>query len=72
MILDAAHDAEAIYTLIDHQSIEPFIDLSNRGKKNMTTRSDVQISPKGVPICPKGRLMKPNGFDRSQNRQKWR
>lgn len=64
MLLDAAHDAEAIYTLIDHQSIEPFIDLSNRGKKNMATRSDVQISPTGVPICPNSKLMKPNGFDR--------
>ena len=27
MLLDAAHDAEAIYLLMDHQNIEPFIDL---------------------------------------------
>jgi hypothetical protein len=27
MLLDAAHDAEAIYLLLDHQNIEPFIDL---------------------------------------------
>jgi hypothetical protein len=30
MLLDAAHDAEAIYLLLDHQNIEPFIDLNNR------------------------------------------
>jgi hypothetical protein len=68
MLLDAAHDAEAIYLLLDHQHIEPFIDLNNRSKKNTATKSDIQISPKGVPVCPKGSLMKPNGFDQSQNR----
>lgn len=72
MLLDAAHDAEAIYLLLDHQNIEPFIDLNNRSKKNTVTDSDIQISPTGVPICPKGNVMKPNGFDQSQNRRKWR
>jgi hypothetical protein len=72
MLLDAAHDAEAIYLLLDHQNIEPFIDLNNRSKKNTPTDSGIQISPTGVPICPKGTTMKPNGFDKSQNRQKWR
>ncbi|MCZ8511486.1 transposase [Paenibacillus filicis] len=72
MLLDAAHDAEAIYLLLDHQNIEPFIDLNNRSKKNTATDSDIQISPTGIPICPKGNEMKPNGFDKSQNRRKWR
>jgi hypothetical protein len=72
MLLDAAHDAEAIYLLLDHQNIEPFIDLNHRSKKNTATDSDIQISPTGVPLCPKGNAMKPNGFDKSQNRQKWR
>lgn len=73
MLLDAAHDAEAIYRLLNHQGIEPFIDLNNRGKKNTATDSgDIQISPTGVPICPKGNAMNPNGFDISQNRRKWR
>jgi hypothetical protein len=74
MLLDAAHDAEAIYLLLDHQNIEPFIDLNNRSKKNTATDSnrDIQISPKGIPICPKGKEMKPNGFDKSQKRRKWR
>lgn len=35
MLLDAAHDAEAIYMLLDHQSMEPFIDLNNHGKKKL-------------------------------------
>jgi hypothetical protein len=59
MLLDAAHDAEAVYMLLDHQNIEPFIDLNNRSKKNTTTESDIHISPTGIPICPKGNEMKP-------------
>lgn len=72
MLLDAAHDAEAIYLLLDHQNIEPFIDLNNRSKKNTETDGDIQISPKGIPICPIGKEMKPNGYDNTQDRQKWR
>ncbi|GAB6155865.1 hypothetical protein JCM17380_46160 [Desulfosporosinus burensis] len=72
MLLDAAHDAEAIYLLLDHQNAEPFIDLNNRGKKNTKTSSDILISPRGIPICPAGLEMKPNGRDNFQNRQKWR
>lgn len=72
ILLDAAHDAEAIYELLDHQNIEPFIDLNDRTKKNAGTESDIQISSKGTPICPVDLEMKPNGYDKSQNRQKWR
>jgi hypothetical protein len=72
MLLDAAHDAEAIYLLLEHQNMEPFIDLNSRSKKNTATKSDIQISPKGVPICPAGLEMKPNGYCHTQNRQKWR
>ena len=72
ILLDAAHDAEAIYSLLHHQRVEAFIDLNNRSKKNTATASDIQISPIGIPICPKGQEMKPNGFDHSQNRRKWR
>ena len=71
-LLDAAHDAEAIYELLLHQHIEPFIDLNPRTKKNFSTISDIQISPKGIPVCSIGKEMKPNGYDASQNRQKWR
>ena len=37
ILLDAAHDAEAIYELLDHQNVEPFIDLNVRTKKNFFT-----------------------------------
>lgn len=74
MILDAAHDAEPIYLLLEHQGMEPFIDLNVRSKKNLPGKdgSDIQISPTGIPICPKGSQMKPNGFDKKLHRRKWR
>lgn len=72
MLLDAAHDAEAIYHLMVHQNIEPFIDLNSRSKKHTKTDCDIKLSPDGIPICPCGLKMKPNGYDNLQNRQKWR
>ncbi|WP_246608519.1 hypothetical protein [Paenibacillus agaridevorans] len=65
-------DAETIYLPLDHQNIEPFIDLNSRSKSNIATNSDIQVSPKGIPICPNGNKMKPNGYDKSQLRRKWR
>lgn len=72
ILLDAAHDAETIYQLMVHQNIEPFIDLNTRCKKNTKTGGDIQISPKGIPFCPIGLKMKPNGYDTLQKRKKWR
>lgn len=74
MLLDAAHDAESIYLLLEHQGMEPFIDLNIRSKKNMTSRtaSDIQLSPAGTPIFPNGNPMKPNGTDHKLHRRKWR
>ncbi|MGV8145348.1 MAG: transposase [Alkaliphilus sp.] len=72
ILLDSAHDAMAIYELLKHLSIEPFIDLNPRTKHNLSTACDIQISPKGVPICSSNLEMKSNGFDKSQNRIKWR
>lgn len=72
ILLDAAHDAESIYKLMDHHQIEPFIDLNIRTKKNFSEEGDIKISSEGVPICPIKKKMKPNGFDQSRNRQKWR
>ena len=72
ILLDAAHDAEAIYHLFDYQNIEPFIDLNKRGKKATTTPGDIKISPNGTPICSINLEMKSNGRDNLQNRNKWR
>lgn len=72
MLLDAAHDAEPIYHLLDSQNIEPFIDLNKRGKKTTTIAGDITISPNGIPLCPINLEMKSNGRDNTQKRNKWR
>ena len=46
--------------------------LTLEQKKNYSSEGDIKISSKGIPICPIGKEMKPNGYDISQNRQKWR
>nr|WP_239588346.1 transposase [Gracilibacillus alcaliphilus] len=72
VLLDAAHDAYSIYELMNHTQIEPIIDLNKRAKRDIKTDGDIKISSQGVPICPIGKKMKPNGYDNTQHRQKWR
>ena len=72
MLLDAAHDAQAIYEMLDEQGIEPFIDLNPRKKQHDTTKTDIPLSAQGVPTCPAGHPMKPNGYEKAHDRQKWR
>jgi len=72
MLLDAAHDADAIYRLLDYQNAEPFIDLNCRSKKNTKASEDILISPRGIPICPVGLEMRSNGHDITRHRNKWR
>ena len=72
MLLDAAHDAESIYHLLETQKTEPFIDLNDRSKKNTPTNTDISISPRGIPVCSCNLEMKLNGKDSIQHRQKWR
>jgi len=72
IILDAAHDAMGIYLMLEHQSIEPFIDLNPRTVANLELSSDIKLSPKGIPICSANIEMKHNGFERAKERHKWR
>ncbi|GAU80091.1 transposase [Fusibacter sp. 3D3] len=72
ILLDAAHDAKAIYEVLDINDVDAFIDLNPRTKHNFSTDCDISISDKGIPLCPKGLPMKPNGFEEAKNRKKWR
>ena len=72
ILLDAAHDAKAIYKLLDANNIEAFIDLNKRTKFNFQPNSDIKLSELGIPICPSGLEMKSNGFDHTNARRKWR
>ena len=72
ILLDAAHDAKAIYELLNKLDIDAFIDLNKRTKFNFEGKSDITFSDLGIPICSQNIEMKSNGFDYTQNRKKWR
>ena len=51
-------------------SITPFIDLNPRGTKSAEDKG-YTIGDDGVPICPLGLPMKPNGTDKKRHRAKY-
>ncbi len=71
VILDAAHDAMAIYEYLQSQKVKPFIDLNQRNTGNKKYKEDVTISRNGVPICKKGLEMKDRGYERARGRRKY-
>lgn len=68
-LLDSAHDAYAIYQLLNMHEIEPFIDLNERGKKN---NSFEKINENGIPMCQVGLEMLRWGLHQKRQRIKWR
>ena len=71
VLLDAAHDAMAIYEYLRSQKITPFIDMNQRNTGNKKYKDDMMISRNGVPICKKGLEMRDRGYDSSRARRKY-
>lgn len=71
-LLDSAHDANAIYQLLYHHQIQPFIDLNPKNQGNRTYPAPIEFDETGAPICPAGHKMKHWGFDKKRVRIKWR
>jgi hypothetical protein len=65
VILDAAHDASAIYEFLIHH--QPTIYLNVRTNESVT-KGDIHISLQGIPVCPVGLDMKCNGYDQARYR----
>ena len=63
---DSAHDANALYTLLDDYGSKPVIDLKNKPS------ALIPLNKQGIPLCPKGFLMQYWGFDEKRCRFKWR
>ncbi|MBQ1614714.1 MAG: transposase [Selenomonas sp.] len=70
LLLDSAHDAAAVYKMCSKSSITPFIDLNPRGTKSAEDKG-YTVGDDGVPICPLGLPMKPNGTDKKRHRAKY-
>ncbi len=63
---DSAHDAYALYNLLDDYETRPVIELNHK------PASDISLNEQGIPLCPKGFLMQYWGSDAKRGRFKWR
>ena len=70
-ILDSAHDALPIYTLLEHDDVSSIIDLNLR-RSGHVVYNEMNIDPDGVPVCPIGRKMLNWGKCSRRHRTKWR
>lgn len=72
LLLDAAHDADAVYRYCQESGIQPFIDLNSGNTGNFIYKDTFTINNDGVPVCKLGLHMRPDGVERNRNRCKWR
>lgn len=72
LLLDAAHDSDAVYRYCLESDIQPFIDLNPRHNGQLVYKDTFTINDKGVPVCSKGLEMKSDGIEPNRNRRKWR
>lgn len=70
-ILDSAHDALPIYTLLEHDDVSSIIDLNLR-RSGHVVYNEMKIGSDGVPVCPIGRKMLNWGKCSCRHRTKWR
>ena len=71
-LLDSAHDAYAIYKLLNHYDIAAFIDLNTHNEGSCSSKGSVSFTKEGLPICPAGHVMAYGGFCKGRQRHKWR
>ena len=69
ILLDSAHDAYAIYQMLNMHEIEPFIDLNERNKKDNASE---EIDHNGIPVCQADLKMINWGLHQKRQRIKWR
>jgi hypothetical protein len=54
VILDAGHDGKPVYKFILHHDMTPVIPLKTAAPAHHPKRPEVQLSRRGVPLCPAG------------------
>lgn len=72
LLLDAAHDADAVYRYCNEQNICHLIDM-NKGNTNIRIYKDTfTLDENGIPFCSKGLKMHSHGIEHSRKRHKYR
>lgn len=69
---DAAHDATAIFEILNHWQIKPVIPLNERCGGHRSYQGPLKIDDLGRPICPAGYPMQYWGLDAKRSRLRWR
>ncbi|MFI3202602.1 MAG: hypothetical protein R3Y54_13970 [Eubacteriales bacterium] len=72
IILDSAHDAMPYYTYCKENNITPFIDLNWKCGRPPVYKDDITINKDGIPLCPKGHVMKQAAVEPAKGRIKYR
>lgn len=73
LILDSAHDSDAVYRFCKRKDITAIIDLNGRHEGQKIYQGTFTINEKGRPVCVKtGKPFISDGKESSRNRQKWR
>lgn len=57
VILDAGHDGIEVYRFIIHHDMTPVIPLKGSAPAHHPKRPEIQLSRRGVPLCPAGAEM---------------
>lgn len=71
-LLDSAHDAYAIYKLLNHHDMSAVIDLNDRCAGKISHDGEFTFNEFGLPLCPAGQIMAYNGYCKDRQRHKWR
>ena len=73
LLLDAAHDADAVYRYCLQENIIPFIDLNEGNLGNYIYKDTFYLDKDGTPICTKtAKKFRRDGYEPGRKRFKWR
>lgn len=73
ILLDAAHDADAVYRYFQDVGIQPFIDLKGSLERTKVYEGTYTLNDNGSPVCIKtNRKFHRDGCEPDRNRWKWR
>lgn len=71
-ILDSAHDAMAIYSVLKHLDISAIIELNPRSIGQFSKQDNITFNKFGIPVCQADHIMAYNGYCKGRQRHKWR
>ena len=73
LLLDAAHDADAVYRYCLDENIQPFIDLNEGNLGKYIYEDTFYLDSDGTPVCTKtGKKFHRDGYEPGRKRWKWR